>query len=48
MKYFSAAPQDIATTEIIGTFEKSVSSYVQASLNLPRVNLMILQVKKMF
>ena len=42
-KSSSKKTKEFATTEIIGTFEKSISSYVQASLNLPKVNLMILQ-----
>ena len=32
-----------APTEIVRTFEKSISSYVEASLHLPKVNLMVLQ-----
>merc|ERR1712020_717558 len=32
-----------APSEMLRTFEKSISSYVQASLHLPKVNLMVLQ-----
>ena len=32
-----------APTEMVRTFEKSISSYVEASLHLPKVNLMVLQ-----
>merc|ERR1712020_518771 len=32
-----------APSEMLRTFEKSISSYTQASLHLPKVNLMILQ-----
>ena len=37
------AARSLREPDMFRTFEKSISSYVQASLNLPKVNVMVLQ-----